>query len=82
MKRAYLDAFAGVKALMERKNHDYGAAWTEMHLHSITDQIIVKLFRMKNIISTGGKLLASEGLDAQISDIINYSIFALLKMSM
>ena len=53
-----------------------------MHLHSITDQIIVKLFRMKNIISTGGKLLASEGLDAQISDIINYSIFALLKMSM
>ena len=71
-----------VKALMERKNHDYGAAWTEMHLHSITDQIIVKLFRMKNIISTGGKLLASEGLDAQISDIINYSIFALLKMSM
>ena len=82
MKRAYLDAFAGVKALMERKNHDYGAAWTEMHLHSITDQIIVKLFRMKKIISTGGKLLASEGLDAQISDIINYSIFALLKMSM
>ena len=73
MKQAYL---------MERKNHDYGAAWTEMHLHSITDQIIVKLFRMKNIISTGGKLLASEGLDAQISDIINYSIFALLKMSM
>ncbi len=76
MKRAYLDAFAGVKALMERKNHDYGAAWTEMHLHSITDQIIVKLFRMKNIISTGGKLPRLRGgLDAQISDIINYSIF-------
>ena len=81
MKQAYLRAFASVKALMERKNHDYGAAWTEMHLHSITDQIIVKIFRMKNIIASGGRLIASEGLDAQISDIINYSVFALLKMA-
>lgn len=81
MEKEYRRAFAGVKALMERKNHDYGAAWTEMHLNSITDQIIVKIFRMKNIIASGGRLIASEGLDAQISDVINYSIFALLKMS-
>ena len=62
------------------KNHDYGAAWTEMHIHSITDQIIVKIFRIKNIILNNGRLIASEGIDAQISDIINYSIFGLLKL--
>ena len=73
-------AFGNVKKLMERKNHDYGAAWTEMHIHSITDQIIVKIFRIKNIISNKGRLIASEGIDAQISDIINYSVFGLLKL--
>lgn len=80
MTAAYKSAFAEVKALMERKNHDYGAAWTEMHIHSITDQIIVKIFRIKNILAGGGKLLISEGIDAQISDIINYSMFGLLKL--
>lgn len=51
-----------------------------MHIHSITDQIIVKIFRIKNIISNKGRLIASEGIDAQISDIINYSVFGLLKL--
>ena len=51
-----------------------------MHIHSITDQIIVKIFRIKNIILNNGRLIASEGIDAQISDIINYSIFGLLKL--
>ena len=80
MTEMYRKAFGNVKKLMERKNHDYGAAWTEMHIHSITDQIIVKIFRIKNIISNKGRLIASEGIDAQISDIINYSVFGLLKL--
>lgn len=80
MTEEYKAAFAEVKALMECKNHDYGAAWTEMHIHSITDQIIVKIFRIKNILAGGGKLLVSEGIDAQISDIVNYSMFGLLKL--
>ncbi len=80
MTKLYKKAFDNVKKLMERKNHDYGAAWTEMHIHSVTDQIIVKIFRIKNIISNNGRLIASEGIDAQISDIINYSIFGLLKL--
>ena len=80
MTKLYKKTFDNVKELMERKNHDYGAAWTEMHIHSITDQIIVKIFRIKNIILNNGRLIASEGIDAQISDIINYSIFGLLKL--
>lgn len=79
-KQIYSDVFADVKALMERKNHDYGAAWTQMHIHSITDQIIIKIFRIKNIIANGGKLIMSEGIDAQLSDVINYCIFALMKL--
>lgn len=67
-----------VHALMERKNHDYGAAWTEMHPHSITDQIIIKLLRVKNISRNGGQLLVSENIDAQLMDVINYSIFGLI----
>ncbi len=47
MTKLYKKTFENVKELMERKNHDYGAAWTEMHIHSITDQIIVKIFRIK-----------------------------------
>lgn len=78
-KKIYSETFNEIKMLMKRKNHDYGAAWTQMHIHSITDQIIIKIFRIKNIISNGGKLIMSEGIDAQLSDIINYSIFGLMK---
>ncbi|MHB1152770.1 MAG: DUF1599 domain-containing protein [Eubacteriales bacterium] len=67
-----------VKALMQNKNHDYGAAWTEMHPFSITDQIITKILRIKNIIKNDGRLLISENIDAQLMDIINYSIFGLI----
>lgn len=64
--------------LMRKKNRDYGAAWTEMHTFSITDQIITKIHRVKNIIKNNGRLLISENIDAQLSDIINYSIFGLI----
>lgn len=67
-----------VRILMSCKNHDYGAAWMEMHPHSITDQIITKIHRIKNIMKNDGRLLVSENIDAQLMDIINYSIFGLI----
>jgi len=74
----YTAVIQEVQALMERKNHDYGAAWTEMHPHAITDQIIIKLLRVKNIARNGGRLLVSENIDAQLMDVINYSMFGLI----
>ncbi|MEZ4908131.1 MAG: DUF1599 domain-containing protein [Saprospiraceae bacterium] len=67
-----------VKDLMMDKNHDYGEAWREMEIISIADIILVKLFRIKQIISNSGKTLISEGIDSNIIDIANYSIFALI----
>lgn len=71
-----------VKELMMRKNHDYGSAWEGMHPSSITDQIVIKICRIKNIMKNNGRLLVSEGIDAQLSDIINYCIFNLIKAEM
>lgn len=66
------------KELMQDKNHDYGEAWREMSQKSFTDLILVKLLRIKQILSHGGKTLISEGIEANFTDIINYSIFALI----
>ena len=66
------------KALMRKKNHDYSSAWTGMHPFSITDQIVTKIYRIKNILNNGGRLLISENIDAQLADIINYSVFGLI----
>lgn len=68
------------KALMERKNHDYGEAWREMRISSLTDLILQKLLRIKQIENNQGKTLVSEGLDANYFDMMNYSVFALIKM--
>ncbi len=76
----YMTEADKVKALMIKKNHDYGSAWEDMHPSSITDQIVIKICRIKNIMKNGGKLLVSEGVDAQLSDIINYCVFSLIKM--
>ncbi len=73
----YKSVWNEINQLFEKKNYDYGNAWAEMHPHSITDQIIIKIRRIKNIMENGGKLLVSEGIDAQLMDIINYSIFGL-----
>lgn len=67
--------------LMIRKNHDYGEAWRDMRISSLTDLILMKLLRVKQIEDNDGKTLISEGLDANYQDIINYSIFALIKLS-
>ena len=68
------------KDLMEDKNHDYGEAWREMRVSSLTDLILQKLLRVKQIEDNKGKTLVSEGIDANYQDMINYSIFALILM--
>mgnify|MGYP001583402716 CR=1 FL=1 len=69
------------KSLMLAKNHDYGEAWRDMRLSSITDMILMKLMRIKQIEDNEGKTLVSEGIDANFKDIVNYSIFALIKLN-
>ncbi|HEX8334590.1 MAG TPA: DUF1599 domain-containing protein [Segetibacter sp.] len=66
------------KQLMEDKNHDYGEAWRDMSQESFVDLILVKLLRIKQILQNDGKTLISEGIDANLLDIINYSLFALI----
>ena len=66
------------KKLMQDKNHDYGEAWRNMSQESFVDLILVKLLRIKQILSNDGITLISEGIDANFFDIINYSIFALI----
>ena len=68
------------KSLMEAKNHDYGEAWREMRVSSLTDLILQKLLRVKQIEDNQGKTIVSEGLDANYQDMINYSVFALILM--
>ena len=65
---------------MMKKNHDYGEAWRNMRISSITDLILMKLYRIKQIEDHGGKTSVSEGIDAGYFDIINYSIFNLIKI--
>lgn len=66
------------RSLMLNKNHDYGEAWRGMSQQSFTDLILVKLLRIKQILANDGKTIMSEGIDANFTDIINYSVFALI----
>lgn len=68
------------KSLMEDKNHDYGEAWREMRVSSLTDLILQKLLRVKQIEDNKGKTLVSEGIDANYQDMINYAVFALIHL--
>jgi len=68
------------KDLMMKKNHDYGEAWREMRVSSLTDLILQKLLRVKQIEDNQGNTLVSEGIDANYTDIINYAIFALIHL--
>lgn len=69
------------KQLMFDKNHDYGEAWREMSQESFVDLILSKILRIKQIISNKGMTIASEGIDANLFDIINYAVFALILIS-
>lgn len=64
------------RQLMQQKNHDYGEAWRSMSQESFVDLILMKLYRMRQIIANEGKTIISEGLDANYLDIINYAVFA------
>jgi len=66
--------------LMMDKNHDYGEAWREMRVSSLTDLILQKLLRVKQIEDNQGKTIVSEGIDANYQDMINYAVFALIHL--
>ena len=68
------------KNLMEDKNHDYGEAWRDMRVSSLTDLILQKLLRVKQIEDNKGKTIVSEGIDANYQDMINYAVFALIHL--
>ena len=74
----YDEKIALTKQLMLDKNHDYGEAWRDMRIGSLTDLILQKLLRVKQIEDNQGKTLVSEGIDANYQDMINYSVFALI----
>ncbi len=71
---------AKTKGLLENKNHDYGEAWRDMRVSSMTDIILMKLFRLKQIEDNEGKTLVSEGIEANYQDMINYAVFCLIKL--
>ncbi|ATP57745.1 hypothetical protein CPT03_15375 [Pedobacter ginsengisoli] len=70
----------GTKELMFAKNHDYGEAWRDMRISSLTDLILMKILRVKQIEDNLGQTLASEGVNANYQDMLNYAVFALIKL--
>ena len=67
--------------LMKKKNHDYGEAWRDMRVSSLTDLILMKILRVKQIEDNQGKTLISEGIDANYYDMLNYAVFSLIHLS-
>lgn len=76
----YDAAIAETKSTLLKKNHDYGEAWRDMSQESFVDLILMKLLRVRQIVSNDGKTLISEGIDANFIDIINYAVFAMILM--
>ncbi len=76
--RLYNEKIHEARELMQNKNHDYGEAWRNMSQQSFVDMILVKLLRIKQIIGNDGKTIISEGIYSNFTDIINYSVFALI----
>ena len=81
LEELYNSMSAQALDLMQKKNNDYGEAWRDMRSTSITDLILVKLLRIKQIEENDGQTIVSEGLDSNYLDILNYAVFALIKMS-
>ena len=77
----YDEAAQSTLDLLQNKNHDYGEAWREMRVSSITDIILMKLLRVKQIEDNQGKTIVSEGIEANYQDMINYSVFCLIKLN-
>ena len=78
--KLYDEQISVTKNLMMNKNHDYGEAWREMRISSLTDLILQKLLRVKQIEDNKGKTLVSEGVDANYQDMINYAVFAMIHL--
>ncbi|MBL8002542.1 MAG: DUF1599 domain-containing protein [Flavobacteriales bacterium] len=73
-------AMQQARDLMQRKNHDYGEAWRSMRVSSLVDLILMKLLRIKQIEDNAGATLVSEGIDANFLDIVNYGVFAMIRL--
>lgn len=81
IKKEYINIFNNTKELMLNKNHDYDEAWRHMNLSSIVDIILTKIFRIKQIERNQGKTKVSEGIESNLQDVINYSVFSLIKIN-
>ena len=79
--KLYQEKIREAKNLMMAKNHDYGEAWRDMRVSSLTDLILMKILRVKQIEDNKGKTIISEGIDANYSDMLNYSVFALIHLN-
>jgi hypothetical protein len=80
--RLYNEKVAQTKTLMEAKNHDYGEAWRDMRVSSLTDLILQKLLRVKQIENNNGQTTVSEGIEANYQDMLNYAVFALIHLKL
>ncbi|WP_179345572.1 DUF1599 domain-containing protein [Winogradskyella ursingii] len=79
--KLYNEQIKITKQLMLDKNHDYGEAWRDMRVSSLTDLILQKLLRVKQIEDNSGQTLVSEGIDANYQDMINYAVFAMIHLN-
>lgn len=80
--KQYTEKVNETRDLMFAKNHDYGEAWREMRISSLTDLILMKIQRVKQIEDNNGQTLISEGLNANYQDMLNYAVFALIKLGL
>ncbi len=80
LSKCYDEQITKIKTLLSNKNHDYGEAWRDMRISSMTDLILMKLLRIKQIEDNAGKTLVSEGVESIYQDMINYAIFCLIKI--
>jgi len=80
VQQLFVQNVSETKNLMMAKNHDYGEAWRDMRISSLTDLILMKIFRVKQIEDNRGQTLASEGIQANYQDMLNYAVFALIKL--
>ncbi|MEH6306133.1 DUF1599 domain-containing protein [Olivibacter sp. CPCC 100613] len=81
VKELYEQYINETKELMLSKNHDYGEAWRDLRMGSLTDLILMKIFRVKQIEDNSGLTIASEGVKANYQDMLNYAVFALIKLT-
>lgn len=80
LSELYDKYIAATKSLMEEKNHDYGEAWRDMRVSTFTDMILMRILRIRQIEESKGLTIISEGIHSNLMDMINYSVFALIKL--